>query len=191
MAQNVEETGAIWTKAVIEHNRRWLLAYLYAATGDSALAEDLVQETFVVAYQKRDELDAMPSFGAWLRGVARNVLRRHQEKGAHEPLLITLKMMDCLEKPAALLEQSYLDPEFEEQRMGMLRNCMQKLTQKARTLIQGRYLENLNAEQLAQRSGLTPGSVPVVLHRARAMLFDCITKKMALCDHTRTDLSQL
>ncbi|HYG76867.1 MAG TPA: sigma-70 family RNA polymerase sigma factor [Planctomycetota bacterium] len=189
MAQESEETGAIWTKAVIEHNRRWLLAYLYAATGDSALAEDLVQETFVVAYQKRAELETVPSFGAWLRGAARNVLRRHFEKQAHQPMLLNLTIMENLEKPAAELEQKHLDPDYEAARISVLRGCVQKLAQKSRLLIQGRYQENLSIEQLAKRTGLAPGSVPVILHRARAALLECITKKMALCTHSENDLS--
>lgn len=188
MPKEFEEGGALWTKGVIEHNRRWLLAYVYAATGDSALAEDLVQETFVVAYQKREELEAVPSFGAWLRGVAKNVLRRHYEKQAHQPALINLKMLDQLERPAAALEQTFLDPEFEAERLLVLRNCVQKLTQKARALIQGRYQENLSVEQLAQRTGLAAGSVPVILHRARAALFECITRKMSLCEDQKGEL---
>ena len=189
--QQVDEDSAIWTKGVIEHNRRWLMAYLYASTGDSALAEDLVQETFVVAFQKRDELDDVPSFGAWLRGVARNVLRRHYEKSAREPMLLSSNILERLEEPAAMLEQAHLNPDYESQRVLVLRKCVQKLTERARTLIQGRYQENLSIEQLAERSGLALGSVPVVLHRARAALMNCITKKMALSAHTKSDLSQV
>ena len=187
----LDEASTIWTKAVIEQNRRWLLAYLYAATGDSALAEDLVQETFVVAYRKREELSEVPIFGAWLRGVARNVLRRHREKCAHEPVLINIKMLDSFEEPAAALEAVHLDPGYESQRMAVLRRCVQKLTSRARILIQGRYQDNLSTDQLAQRAGLAPGSVPVILHRARTALFDCITRKMARGSHAKSAASPL
>ena len=188
--QDVNEKSAIWTKGVIEHNRRWLMTYLYAATGDSTLAEDLVQETFVVAFQKRDELENVVSFGAWLRGVARNVLRRHYEKCAHEPMLLNFKMLESIEEPAALLEQSHLNPVCESQRIALLRKCVQKLTQRARTLIQGRYQDNLSVEQLARRSGLAAGSVPVILHRARTELMNCINKKLAQSGHTDFDARQ-
>ena len=184
----MNEKSAIWTKGVIEHNRRWLMSYLYAATGDSSLAEDLVQETFVVAFQKRLELDDVLSFGAWLRGVARNVLRRHYEKCAHEPMLLNLTMLENIEEPAALLEQSHLNPVRESQRIALLRKCVQKLTQRAQSLIQGRYQENLSVEQLARRSGLAAGSVPVILHRARTELMNCITKKLAQSAHTQSDV---
>lgn len=183
----MDDSNALWTKGVIEHNQRWLLAYLYAATGDRPLAEDLVQETFVVAFQKRNEIGAVPSFGAWLRGVAKNVLLRYREKHSREPVLVDFKLIENWQEPAAALEQAHLNPEYEEQRILVLRNCVQKLTQKARLLIEGRYQENLNIEQLAERSGLTPGSVPVILHRARMALFDCITKKLSLAGHEHSE----
>ncbi len=47
------QDDGIWTKAVIEQNRRWLLAYLFSATGDHHTAEDRVQETFEIAYRSR------------------------------------------------------------------------------------------------------------------------------------------
>ena len=185
--QDLNEKSALWTKGVIEHNRRWLMTYLYAATGDSALAEDLVQETFVVAYQKRDELDQVASFGAWLRGVARNVLRRHYEKSAHEPALLDFKMLENIEEPAAALEQAHLSPVYESQRIAFLRKCLEKLTVRSQALIQGRYQENLSVEQLARRAGLAAGSVPVLLFRARTTLMNCITKSLAQARHSKFD----
>ncbi|MEM9700850.1 MAG: sigma-70 family RNA polymerase sigma factor, partial [Planctomycetota bacterium] len=42
---------------------------------DRAAAEDVTQEAFLVAYRKLDEYDPARPFGAWLAGIARNLLR--------------------------------------------------------------------------------------------------------------------
>lgn len=59
-----------------------LHAYLSARVGRSA-ADDLVAETFLVAYRDRERFD--PGRGsprAWLYGIATNLARRHQRSEA-------------------------------------------------------------------------------------------------------------
>lgn len=38
-----------WTRAIIDRNYRWLVAYFLTATGNPQLAEDLTQEVFAAA----------------------------------------------------------------------------------------------------------------------------------------------
>ena len=47
--------------------RPMVLSYLRAILCDEHLAEDLTQETFLVAHSKIDSFDAKRNFGAWLR----------------------------------------------------------------------------------------------------------------------------
>ncbi|MBI2930042.1 MAG: sigma-70 family RNA polymerase sigma factor [Planctomycetes bacterium] len=167
----------IWTQAVIEQNRRWLLAYLRAATGDAALSEDLVQEVFVIAYQKRHEYRKGNPFGAWLRGIARNLVRRAAEDRSRRPTLIsTDAAWEVLDRCAAHLEDSHMRPGYEAARQSALRRCVEKLTNKARALIEGRYRRGLSLPRLAGECGLSTRYVAVALFRARAALVSCVKK---------------
>ena len=56
-----------------------LLAYILSLVPDRTLAEDIAQETFLIAYRKISTLEKKEAFAAWLRGIARNVGR-----GAHD-----------------------------------------------------------------------------------------------------------
>jgi RNA polymerase sigma-70 factor (ECF subfamily) len=170
----------LWTHGVIEQNRRWLLAAVQAAIGDPAAAEDVVQETFLVAFQKRGEYRRGEPFGAWLRGIARNLSRRHLERRSRGPvLLLSDQAWGALDARAAELETAHVEPGFEAARVSRLRKCVQKLTDRARALIELRYGEGLGIADLAARLHLAPGSVPVVLHRARAVLSDCLERRLA------------
>lgn len=48
--------------------------------GNDAAAQDVVQETFVLAFERGDELAQQPDAAAWLWGVARNKLKNHTRK---------------------------------------------------------------------------------------------------------------
>ena len=169
---------ALWAQGVIEQNRRWMLAYLYSMVGDVAAAEDLVQETFAIAYRKREEFRKDLPFGAWLRGIARNVALRHLEQRARRPVLLdTEAAWDAFDRRAAALEQAHVDPEFQADRVAALRECLNVLADKARRLVLGRYREGLGFPELARISGLSPASVPVLLHRARTVLGECIKRR--------------
>jgi len=176
----MDEAGDLWTFGVIEQNRRWMLAYVQAAIGDRAAAEDVVQEAFLTAYRKREEYHRTEPFGAWLRGIARNLVRRHLEQRTRGPvILLSDEAWAVLDARAAALELAHVTPGFEAERVSLLRRCVQKLTDRARALIEGRYGEGLSVADLAQRLNLSPASVPVVLHRARGVLNDCLRRSLA------------
>ncbi|GAA2683724.1 sigma-70 family RNA polymerase sigma factor [Actinosynnema pretiosum subsp. pretiosum] len=62
--------------ALFDRHARALHGYLRRRVGD--LADDLVAETFLVAYQSRAGYDpARGTARAWLHGIAANLLRRH------------------------------------------------------------------------------------------------------------------
>lgn len=171
----------IWAQGVIEQNRRWLLAYLYAATGDRVLAEDAAQEVFLIAYQKRAEFRKSQPFGAWLRGIARNVVRRHLEGRTRGTVfLLSETAWDTMDQGAAGLEKAHVNPDYQADRLAILGKCLGRLTERARGLIEGRYKEGLSLENLARKSGLAAASVPVVLHRARAALSECVKKTLTV-----------
>ncbi len=52
------------------HHRR-LLAYALSLTGREDVAEDLVQDAFLVAHRDLARFDATRDFGAWVRGIVR------------------------------------------------------------------------------------------------------------------------
>ncbi|WP_019632166.1 RNA polymerase sigma factor [Actinomadura atramentaria] len=56
-----------------------LHAYIRRRLGDP-LAEDVVAETFAVAFRRRERFDGRSEFGAWLWGIASNLIARHRRQ---------------------------------------------------------------------------------------------------------------
>lgn len=56
-----------------------LHAYISRRLGHT-LADDLVSETFTTAFRQRDRFDGRADFGAWLWGIASNLIAKHHRR---------------------------------------------------------------------------------------------------------------
>ena len=63
----------------------------YLAKGKVSLAEDLVQETWIVAIQSLDRFEGKASFKTWLTGILINKFREHQRKNRDTLTLAVLR----------------------------------------------------------------------------------------------------
>jgi RNA polymerase sigma-70 factor (ECF subfamily) len=61
-----------------------------------------------------------------------------------------------------------------------LEACLEELPPKSRRLLDLRYVEELSAEEMAQETGSTSGSVRVLLSRVRTALASCIERRLAV-----------
>jgi RNA polymerase sigma-70 factor len=179
--QNSVSTNEVdpWSAAAIEQNREWLIAYLLGMIGDPHAVDDLVQEVFHTAFVKREHFEAGRSFGAWLRGIARNLALRHLERKGRDALLMTPETLEVFDQAATAAEAADLWPDARERRLAFLRECLEGLGRRARQLIELRYAREESAASVAGKLDLSVSAVNVGVFRARASLAECITRKEA------------
>lgn len=67
-------------------NSRIVYFFLYSRCKDEALAEDLMQETFVKAMEHIDSFDGSCKVSTWLCQIAKHLLYQHWEKRRHEDI---------------------------------------------------------------------------------------------------------
>ena len=127
---------------------------------DSHLAQDIVQDTFVKAWRKMDDLrGGQKSEKAWLCRIAVNLCRDQQRTR-------WLRMVD---KKAELDEPSlWYSPPNEEASDVM--EALGQLKPKYREVLTLHYLENMNAEEIGQIISLSPSAVYRRLNKAKAQL---------------------
>src|SRR5258706_14327406 len=61
-------------------SRKAVLSYAYLCCRNLDLAEDIVQDTLTIAFQKRDQYFPEANFGGWLVSIARNVWFRERDR---------------------------------------------------------------------------------------------------------------
>jgi RNA polymerase sigma-70 factor (ECF subfamily) len=116
--------------------------------------DDLVQEVFLTAYTRIRELREPAAFGGWIATIARNratdYLRRMHEQ---------VELPDDL--PGG-------DP-IDAQTFAVL-DVIRKLPEAYRDTLLMRLVEGMSGQEIADRSGLSAGSVRVNLHRGMKLL---------------------
>ena len=76
------DAADVFAILVREHGER-LLAYLRASVPSSAV-DDLFQDTVLVAWRRLGDYDRTRPFGAWLRGIARNIVMDFWSRAGRE-----------------------------------------------------------------------------------------------------------
>ena len=71
----------------VRENEGALIAYIRTFTRDAQIAEDLFQETMLIAWRKFDEFDSRGSLSVWLRGIAKNLIRNTWRKQSNDRLV--------------------------------------------------------------------------------------------------------
>jgi RNA polymerase sigma-70 factor (ECF subfamily) len=132
--------------------------YLVAMVGDRALAEDLLQDTFIDAMRARDRLPQIENPRAWLYGIARNrALRAFRGRRRLQRALRRLGGSDAIGAEEAVV-------------VALLDLLKRELTPELRGLVLLRYLHGFQAVELAEMTSLSPEVVRQRLARARARL---------------------
>jgi RNA polymerase sigma-70 factor, ECF subfamily len=142
-----------------------LSAYLRQVGGDAALAEDCLQEACIRLLNHPPRETDPDKLRSWLFTTATRVLRDHWRRERRFGWLPwTPDGGDAMEPPAAGDLQASTSAR-EEVAAGF-----RSLTPRQRSLLWLAHVEGLDHAAIARALALAPGSVKVLLHRARARM---------------------
>jgi RNA polymerase sigma-70 factor (ECF subfamily) len=163
--------------SALEANRPWLTAYFLAALGEPTAAEDLVQEVFAAALSVEHRFDPSRSLGAWLRGIARNLLLRSLRDARRPPLSLDERVLDELDAAAEQAERRCDGAGAADDRLEALRDCLRLLPERSQRALQARYGRAESSRAIAEALGCSIPAVDMLISRARSALHRCISRK--------------
>lgn len=119
-------------------------------------ADDVAQNVFITAYTKLQSLREPAAFAGWIARSARNAAEDHRRK-----------MSDTVE-----LEDAYVTHETQrdDAEAALALDAIGALPEAYRETLILRLVEGMTGPEISARTGLTPGSVRVNLHRGMQML---------------------
>ncbi len=123
--------------------------------------DDLVQDVFLVALRRLPALRDTAAFGGWLATIARNRANDYYRRST-----------DTTELPQNLAAQDSPDAEA----MAVLAK-IRSLPEAYRETLMLRLVEGMTGPEIAARTGLTPASVRVNLHRGMKLLREMLGKE--------------
>ena len=144
--------------------------FVLAMIPDFSLADDVMQETFLVVTKKGASFEIGTSFPAWVKTIARFKALE----------AIRARKFETLSEEVweALGAEPHEFEECSDARISLLRGCLDQLAPQARRSIDYRYQNEHMPPQIAGLMGCTVQSVNVTLSRARAFLRECVQSKM-------------
>ena len=154
----------------------WMLVVARRVVGDSALAEDCVQEAFFNAFRKIGDFEERSSLKSWLHRIVVNqaLMKLRGSRNRNEAPIDEL--LPAFDANACRIEgpwQHLATPEeiFErEDRRALIHAKINELPESYRQILQLRDIEELTTREVAEGLGLSEENVKVRLHRARSAL---------------------
>jgi RNA polymerase sigma-70 factor, ECF subfamily len=168
----------MFVEQVREHHAS-LRGFVRSLGVDPLWVDDIAQEAFIIAYNRLEEFDKERDFGAWLRGIARNLVINERRKSARRKRILSDNLTDVLISSSSA-------PEAEAEELGdhelakvkALRECIKDLPEKSLTLIRAKYDADSSALDIAQSLGMNPPAVRKALERLRETLKKCMEKRI-------------
>ncbi len=165
------EKSKLFLPLFIRFERR-IYAYIFTLVPRRADADDLLQETSLVLWDKFDAACPPNDFLAWGRRIAyHKVLDFYKKSKRSQARLSQL----FLEKIAESASQPSLVPQLEARREALVA-CVEKLSPQARELLTQRFSEGATTEITAERVGRSVEAVYKALAKVRQSLYECVQK---------------
>jgi RNA polymerase sigma factor (sigma-70 family) len=153
-----------------------LMAYIRTIQNDQVAADDVWQETMLVAWRRIDDFDVSRPFGPWLRGIAHKIVLANYSKAKGRMTVTDSESLEYLSQRFESIQS--LKGDTLDEKLQALRDCIALLSDHERQCVELRYSQNLMPAELSDRLGVALETIKKRLMRAKQRLVLCITGKL-------------
>jgi RNA polymerase sigma-70 factor (ECF subfamily) len=168
----------------------YLLGFAMARVRNRAAAEDLVQDTLLVALKTKDRFSGRSSFRTWLTSILKFKIIDHYRAGTRTKTFTDLTTFyedgereafgegGEWRRPADQMPK----PWSEEQTKNLERQdfwkafneCADKMPERIRAVFIMREVDQIDSEEICKRMDITRDNFWTIMHRARMALRKCL-----------------
>ena len=173
------ETTTFWVQLYSDSLYSWALH----KTSNKETAEDLVQETFLIAIKSFDKFKGDSNPKTWLFSILNNKINDHYRKSYRMPVVNNDTILDIFFESSERwrkdqMPQKWTDDtdnlldnvEFQQE----LDNCLKKLPPSCFSAIQLKFIEEKKGNVICQELGITDTNFWQILHRAKLQMRKCL-----------------
>ncbi|MEM6929656.1 MAG: sigma-70 family RNA polymerase sigma factor, partial [Myxococcota bacterium] len=163
-------------EALVRHHQAAVAAIAFGLVREPAGSEDIVQDTFLLAWRKLPQLRDPAAFGPWIRQLARTTGLQHLRAGGRRDRRVTL---------ASELASEAVDPSaperllLEAEERAVLDEVFDDIEPADREILVLFHREGRSTRQVAQLLDLSEAAVRKRLSRARARLKEGVEGRFA------------
>tara|TARA_B100000003_G_scaffold205369_1_gene218893 strand:- start:489 stop:1070 length:582 start_codon:yes stop_codon:yes gene_type:complete len=166
--QNGDENAYV---ELVNRYRDKILNFIFNYIGDFEISEDIVQDTMIKLYQKKHYYKEIAKFSTWLYTIAKNLANTELRKKKQRKTTI-LSHISKDDNPYDIpSDQPGTHQEIESEITSkIVRNAINQLTDKFRTVILLRDIQELSYEDISSIVGVPIGTIKSRINRARLQL---------------------
>ena len=162
--------------ALFVKSQRQIYGYILTIVPDPNDADDILQETSLILWNKLRQFATQQDFTRWACGIARNVIRNWRVKQSRDRHVFSEAMIEEL---AEVREER---SEWLERCSAALTVCIGKLSDAQQRILKLFYRGNVTATDIAEEFDTTENNIYQRLHRIRRRLAICVQKVAGLGD---------
>ena len=167
-----EDAHALFVRLLSSSHRR-LLGYLISMLGRREDAEDVLQRASVTLWRRFDTFQPGTDFLAWASTVCFYEAKNFQRVAARSKVVFNDALLELL------AHERIADLPAQDLRIDALRDCLAKLDDSGRKLLEAAYIDRSNIGQLATQLGRAPQTLYNKLNILRRLLAECIQQHTA------------
>jgi len=175
--QRLKEGDIAGLEALVMRYQASAVRAAFLITQDEALAEDVVQDTFVRLYHRISHFDPSRPFEPYLlRSVVNAALNASQKRDRHLSMEGGLDQVEGLLSQAALVES---DLDYIQLKQRIIA-ALAKLEPRQRAAVVQRYYLEMSEKEMAAALDAPPGTVKWLLNAARARLRELLRSERSV-----------
>ena len=184
-------TLAITVKRWVEMYSDKMYSWTFYKTNSKEIAEDLVQDTFLAAFESISKFEGKSDPKTWLFAILNNKIAEHFRKIYRNPILSENQanpnegesFFDTLFDSNGEWQKEERPKEWQNTEAHLLDDvafvkvleaCMDKLPANWNAVIQLKYLEEKKGDLICQELGIAPTNFWQILHRSKLQLRKCL-----------------
>ena len=153
-------------------NQKRLYAYILMLVPNSSDADDILQQTSIIMWEKFDSYGPDSSFGAWSVSIAKYVILNHYRKKRRSKVIFKGEILEIF------AETAIAETEDIGNRLSTLRVFLDELGDNDRKLINLRYEQGFKIKEIAEQIGRSVNGFYKTMNRVHNLLLECIRRKM-------------
>lgn len=178
----VKDEITLWVKTYTSE----LYAYTLTKISDKATAEDVVQNTFLSAFEAYSKFEGKSSPKTWLLSILKNKIADYYRQKYRQAELLSeqdnseslFDQYGRLKTPCSSIqwrmdEELLDDPQF----LQALHGCIEALPKKMSTVVELKYMDGRDSKKVCEKLDITQSNFWQIMHRAKLLLKTCLENK--------------
>jgi len=172
----------------------YLYGFAFKKLLSKDLAEDILQDTFLSAFQAKDTFKGNSNEKTWLVGILKRKIADHYRK-------LSKRRENISDNNSPFISDRFLQGSWKEDKVPLqwdtdgdwskderfiefIKRCIAILPEKWKAVFALKHMEDTNTQEISEELDISESNIWVILHRSRLQLRECI-EQLLKKDHLK------